>query len=214
MSHQQVEMHTLSSPPGCASSVWTNRNTVSLRMSAEEPSCLHFLSQVVYVFQALIAIRLEFQTWYSPSATPAELSAEQKWEHLMLLSLMASSSLYTPLATDSSMIHSTESGKLSWSLWTVLANENVVQYNPLDVPATRQPSVRFISFVSSYSQNSTEEMGTHPRWWITTRRCKQEESGGSLEECLPGVRVPQMWTTEQPCPVRGKARDFLFVSSG
>lgn len=85
MSHQQVEMHTLSSPPGCASSVWTNRNTVSLRMSAEEPSCLHFLSQVVYVFQALIAIRLEFQTWYSPSATPAELSAEQKWEHLMLL---------------------------------------------------------------------------------------------------------------------------------
>lgn len=57
-------------------------------------------------------------------------------------------------------------------------------------------------------------MGTHPRSWITTRRFKQEESGGSLEECLPGVRFPQIWTTEQPCPVRRKARHFLFVSSG
>lgn len=77
VSHQQVEMHTLSYPPACASSAWTNRNAVSLRMSAKEPSCLHFLSQV-----ALIAIRLEFQTWYSPSATPAELSwAEMRAPH-------------------------------------------------------------------------------------------------------------------------------------
>lgn len=127
------------SPPRLARSAWTNRNTSSPRMSPEEPFCLWSLSQVVQFLQGLDCYQawipdLIFTICYSRRAISP-----------MFLTLVASPVLPTPPATGRSMVCSTESGQLSCSLWTVLGNEDLIQRNPLHVPATRQPTIRVLS---------------------------------------------------------------------
>lgn len=197
-------INSLSSPPGFDSFAWTNRNTISrgdILSLVSQPGSLCFQSLDCY--QAWIPDLIFTICHSSRTLSWVEMRAP------MLLTLMASSAHHTPPATDSSMIHSPESGKLSCSHWTALAMRTCPPQPPW-YPSHKAALCKNHLLCQQLLTKQYRRDGTHPRSWITTRRFKQEENGGSLEECLPGVRFPQIWTTEQPCPVRRKARDCLF----